>query len=155
MQTDPNWANFFYNHEQKKVLLYIYRAISTLLFFRFVLCTHSSFSFLFLQLHVLDFGASRSFSEKFIQGYFAVIHAAVRGDRMGVLESSRTLGFLTGEETDVMNNAHIDAGISPPPLPSPLFSTLASPLPLSPSLLIYFYYSSDDTGRTLCHTRRV
>jgi len=78
MQTDPNWANFFYNNEQQK-------------------------------LHVLDFGASRTFGDTFIRGYFEVIHAAVRKDRTGVLEASRKLGFLTGEETDVMNNAHIDA----------------------------------------------
>jgi len=78
MQTDPNWSNFFFNKEQKK-------------------------------LYLLDFGACRTFSDDFVREYFAVINSAANKDRKGVLEASRRLGFLPGEETETMNTAHVDA----------------------------------------------
>uniref|UniRef100_A0A0B7AD36 ABC1 atypical kinase-like domain-containing protein n=1 Tax=Arion vulgaris TaxID=1028688 RepID=A0A0B7AD36_9EUPU len=78
MQTDPNWSNFFYNHETDKLIL-------------------------------LDFGASREFGKTFVEKYIRVIKAAAEQDRQQVLMLSRSMGFLTGYETKVMEEAHCDA----------------------------------------------
>ncbi|CAI9597337.1 unnamed protein product [Staurois parvus] len=78
MQTDPNWANFFYDADINKVML-------------------------------LDFGASREFGEKFTDDYIEVVKAAAEGDRARVLQKSRDLKFLTGYETKVFEEAHVDA----------------------------------------------
>ncbi|XP_018334944.2 atypical kinase COQ8A, mitochondrial, partial [Agrilus planipennis] len=78
MQTDPNWANFLYDPDQRKIKL-------------------------------LDFGASRSYSKKFIDTYVKIIKAAADDDRDTVLRLSQKLGFLTGYESKVMEEAHIDA----------------------------------------------
>ena len=43
MQTDPNWSNFFYNHDTGKIYL-------------------------------LDFGASREYSKKFVDNYMKVLN---------------------------------------------------------------------------------
>lgn len=61
------------------------------------------------QLILLDFGASRVYSKKFIDQYIRVIKAAADEDRAGVLELSRNMGFLTGYESKIMEEAHVDA----------------------------------------------
>lgn len=61
------------------------------------------------KLILLDFGASRDFSKNFVDKYILVIKAAADGDRQLVLQRSRELGFLTGYETKVMEEAHCDA----------------------------------------------
>ncbi|KAF9414460.1 hypothetical protein HW555_007657 [Spodoptera exigua] len=77
MQTDPNWANFFYNPTTKQVIL-------------------------------LDFGATREYSKDFMDQYIEIIHAASRGDRKAILEMSREMKFLTGYESKIMEETHID-----------------------------------------------
>jgi len=61
------------------------------------------------RINLLDFGACRNFPDKFINDYIETIAAATRKDRDACLKYSRQLGFLTGEETQIMNDAHIDA----------------------------------------------
>lgn len=61
------------------------------------------------KIALLDFGASRDYSKLFVDRYARVVKAAVDGDREAVLSHSRTIGFLTGYETKVMENAHVDA----------------------------------------------
>ncbi|XP_033127887.1 atypical kinase COQ8B, mitochondrial-like [Anneissia japonica] len=78
MQTDPNWSNFFYNADSKKIWL-------------------------------LDFGATRVFDKSFVDKYIRIIHGARTGDRQAVLEYSQRLGFLTGYESKVMEEAHVEA----------------------------------------------
>ena len=58
---------------------------------------------------LLDFGATREFKPKFVNTYFKVIDAAARRDREKVLEFSRQIGFLTGYESKIMNDAHMDS----------------------------------------------
>ena len=53
------------------------------------------------QITLLDFGASREYSKEFTDEYIRVIKSASVGDRDGVYESSRKLGFLTGYESKV------------------------------------------------------
>ncbi|GLV37119.1 Coenzyme Q8 [Carabus blaptoides fortunei] len=78
MQTDPNWANFFYNKNTGQLVL-------------------------------LDFGASRGYSKQFMDIYVKIIKAAAEDDRETVLKHSRELGFFTGYESKIMEEAHVDA----------------------------------------------
>ncbi|XP_060853067.1 atypical kinase COQ8B, mitochondrial [Rhopalosiphum padi] len=77
MQTDPNWANFFYNERTKQLIL-------------------------------LDFGATRSFDQKFLSDYLRIIKAAADNNRELVLNFSKEMGFLTGYESKAMEEAHVD-----------------------------------------------
>ncbi|KAF9904641.1 hypothetical protein EC991_002515 [Linnemannia zychae] len=61
------------------------------------------------KLELLDFGATRGFERRFTSLYLKTILAGAAGDREGCLKYSRELGFLTGEETAVMETAHINS----------------------------------------------
>ncbi|SCU83957.1 LAME_0C07514g1_1 [Lachancea meyersii CBS 8951] len=78
MQTDPNWANFLYNENNKT-------------------------------LELLDFGASRGFSEEFIRNYRRLLTAGSLRDRAKVAQISEQLGYLTGLESKAMVDAHVDS----------------------------------------------
>lgn len=78
MQTDPNWCNFLFDQNIKKIGL-------------------------------LDFGASRSFDTSFINNYISILKAAAERDRDACYDISIKLGYLTGEESRSMLNAHIDS----------------------------------------------
>uniref|UniRef100_A0AAY4CQP9 ABC1 atypical kinase-like domain-containing protein n=1 Tax=Denticeps clupeoides TaxID=299321 RepID=A0AAY4CQP9_9TELE len=86
MQTDPNWANFFYNAD---IHIFVY--------------------FTLINLYLLDFGACRDYPEKFTDDYIEVVHAASVGDRSTVLKKSKDLKFLTGFETKEFEDAHVEA----------------------------------------------
>ncbi|ORY97915.1 ABC1 family-domain-containing protein [Syncephalastrum racemosum] len=89
------------------------------------LCLREVFSFRFMQtdpnwsnffydrnkgsVELLDFGACREFGDIFLASYGQILKAAARGDRNGVWEWSEKLGFVTGYETGVMREAHIDS----------------------------------------------
>ncbi|CAH0716225.1 unnamed protein product, partial [Brenthis ino] len=77
MQTDPNWANFFYNTNTKQVIL-------------------------------LDFGATREYSKEFMDQYIEIINAASENDRDTILRMSREMKFLTGYESKIMEETHVD-----------------------------------------------
>ncbi|KAK2628610.1 hypothetical protein QTJ16_001713 [Diplocarpon rosae] len=59
------------------------------------------------QLELLDFGASREYSETFITKYSQLLAAASRSDRDVVKALSIALGYLTGQESKAMIDAHI------------------------------------------------
>lgn len=61
------------------------------------------------KIYLLDFGATRSYSSKFVDKYIRVIRAAADNDREGIIKWSRELKFLTGYETKNMDDAHSDA----------------------------------------------
>eukprot|EP00667_Euglena_gracilis_P006539 EG_transcript_6595 len=58
------------------------------------------------RIYLLDFGAAREYDREFIRTYLRVVDAARRHDTATVLDLSRKLGFLTGEENELMNDAH-------------------------------------------------
>jgi aarF domain-containing kinase len=58
-------------------------------------------------LNLLDFGAARSYSEEFDTEYLQTVYDASDNDAALVLRSTTALGFLTGEESKVMIEAHI------------------------------------------------
>uniref|UniRef100_A0A158PBF8 ABC1 domain-containing protein n=1 Tax=Angiostrongylus cantonensis TaxID=6313 RepID=A0A158PBF8_ANGCA len=82
MQTDPNWSNFF---------LGVHPVSGA------------------LRMVLLDFGASRSYSKKFVDRYMKLIKAASDGDTRKIIEMSREIGFLTGYESSVMESAHVES----------------------------------------------
>ncbi|KAJ1926146.1 hypothetical protein IWQ60_004047 [Tieghemiomyces parasiticus] len=61
------------------------------------------------RIGLLDFGASRDFSDRFIDLYLHLLRAAVRQDRDAVRQFSTDLGFLTGYETQQMTDIHVDS----------------------------------------------
>jgi len=61
------------------------------------------------KIGLLDFGATREYRPEFVNTYFKIIDCAAHQDREGVLKFSRELGFLTGYESQVMNDAHVDS----------------------------------------------
>jgi aarF domain-containing kinase len=60
-------------------------------------------------LHLLDFGAARSYPKAFVDAYLHLVMACANRDRAGILEWSQQLGFLTGEESRLMLDAHCEA----------------------------------------------
>jgi len=52
-------------------------------------------------VYLLDFGATRQFSRRFVDLYIQVIEAAAKGDREMILTLSEKMGFLTGYEAKV------------------------------------------------------
>ncbi len=63
-------------------------------------------------LHLIDFGAAKEYPKAFVDEYMKMVHACAHRDREGVLASSKTLGFLTGDESRVMMDAHCEAGFT-------------------------------------------
>ncbi|KOC68611.1 Ubiquinone biosynthesis protein coq-8 [Habropoda laboriosa] len=60
------------------------------------------------QLVLLDFGACREYEKLFMDKYIQIIHAASEGNRDKILNLSREMGFLTGYESKIMEEAHVD-----------------------------------------------
>ncbi|KAI8992466.1 ABC1 family-domain-containing protein [Pilobolus umbonatus] len=87
------------------------------------LCLREVFSFRFMQtdpnwsnffynkdqVELLDFGACREFPEEFLQKYGRILVSAAHNNREDVWNYSKNLNFVTGYETEVMRNAHIDS----------------------------------------------
>lgn len=60
-------------------------------------------------LNLLDFGATMEYSREFIDDYIEIINAASVLDRDKCLQASVNLGFLSGSEQPVMQDAHVAA----------------------------------------------
>jgi len=82
MQTDPNWSNFLYEPRTG-------------------------------QLSLIDFGACREYDAPFADKYLQMVRACAEGvaQREEILRYSRELEFLTGEESDLMLEAHVNAAV--------------------------------------------
>lgn len=82
MQTDSNWSNFLYDHENDKIIL-------------------------------MDFGNCLEFPKEFVHDYYYLIyHSSIDIDKKKILEYSRKMKFLTGDENELMNEAHIQTALS-------------------------------------------
>ncbi|KAI0510883.1 hypothetical protein KFK09_011493 [Dendrobium nobile] len=62
-------------------------------------------------INLIDFGAAREYPRSFVDDYLRMVMGCANGDRTAVIEMSRRLGFLTGEESEVMLDAHVQAGL--------------------------------------------
>ncbi|XP_020398160.1 protein ABC transporter 1, mitochondrial isoform X2 [Zea mays] len=87
--------------------------IKELFVFRFMQTDPNWSNFLYddatRKFNLIDFGAARDFAKHFVDDYLRMVVACANRDRTGVLEMSRRLGFLTGEEPEVMLDAHVQA----------------------------------------------
>ncbi|KAK3160748.1 hypothetical protein QOZ80_1BG0063940 [Eleusine coracana subsp. coracana] len=87
--------------------------IKELFVFRFMQTDPNWSNFLYddvtRRFNLIDFGAARDFPKRFVDDYLRMVVACADKDRAGVLEMSRRLGFLTGEEPEVMLDAHVQA----------------------------------------------
>ena len=61
------------------------------------------------KLELLDFGASRDYPDKFIDPYIKLLLAASRSNRESCRDISIQLGYLTGNESPIMLEAHISS----------------------------------------------
>jgi len=59
------------------------------------------------QIELIDFGATREYSKSFIDKWMHVLQAAVAEDKDACVHWSRELGYLTGEESERMVEAHV------------------------------------------------
>ncbi|KAK4480757.1 hypothetical protein RD792_013841 [Penstemon davidsonii] len=61
-------------------------------------------------INLIDFGAARDFPKNFVDDYLRMVVACANSDKEAVVEMSRRLGFLTGTESEIMLDAHVQAG---------------------------------------------
>ena len=59
------------------------------------------------KLELLDFGASREFSPRFVDTYLRVLVAASQGNKDACRDLSVQLGYMTGHESRAMTDAHV------------------------------------------------
>lgn len=61
---------------------------------------------------LIDFGATREYDKEFVDGYLRIVWANANRDEETLMEMSRKMGFLTGEENDLMLHAHKMSGFT-------------------------------------------
>lgn len=81
------------------------------------------------QLSLVDFGATREYTKEFMDSWLRLLQAAASEDRIACTEWSQKLGYLTGEENEVMLNAHIDSMVL---LATPFKPTTTQPFAFGP-----------------------
>ncbi|CAN1160152.1 Protein ABC transporter 1, mitochondrial [Linum perenne] len=60
-------------------------------------------------INLIDFGAAREYPKHFVDDYLRMVLACANRDKDAVIEMSRRLGFLIGQESDEMLEAHVEA----------------------------------------------
>ncbi|KAF8658435.1 hypothetical protein AX16_001986 [Volvariella volvacea WC 439] len=58
------------------------------------------------QVELVDFGATRTYSKEFMDDWLRLLQAGASEDRQACIDASLKLGYLTGEENEVMLDAH-------------------------------------------------
>ncbi|PSR79418.1 hypothetical protein PHLCEN_2v7063 [Hermanssonia centrifuga] len=81
------------------------------------------------QIELVDFGATRTYSTRFIDDWFRLLRAAAEGDRQACVEWSVKVGYLTGAESESMLDAHVT---SLSLLATPFKETTAQPFAFGP-----------------------
>ncbi|KAF8042968.1 hypothetical protein BT93_A1335 [Corymbia citriodora subsp. variegata] len=61
-------------------------------------------------INLIDFGAARDYPKSFVDDYLRMVVACANQDSDAVIEMSQRLGFLTGDESAVMLDAHVQGG---------------------------------------------
>ncbi|XP_031485363.1 protein ABC transporter 1, mitochondrial [Nymphaea colorata] len=59
--------------------------------------------------NLIDFGAAREYPQVFVDDYLRMVVACANSDRDVVIDMSKRLGFLTGMESEIMLEAHVQA----------------------------------------------
>jgi hypothetical protein len=73
------------------------------------------------QIELIDFGATREYSKRFMDDWLRLLQAAIDDDKAAMVEYSRKLKYLLGGESQEMVDAHVTSmsllgGASPGPL---------------------------------------
>ncbi|KOM35386.1 hypothetical protein LR48_Vigan02g153600 [Vigna angularis] len=95
------------NHIGKKLLEL---TLMELFVFRFMQACYSALCYFDILTIASPIGEFRSMHMKFEVYLMNLVLACANGDSDGVIEMSRRLGFLSGMESDVMLDAHVQAG---------------------------------------------
>ncbi|KAF7312563.1 Atypical/ABC1/ABC1-A protein kinase [Mycena indigotica] len=61
------------------------------------------------RLALIDFGATRAYGKEFMDGWLKLLQAAAAGNREACIEESKRIGYLTGEENEIMLHAHTES----------------------------------------------
>ncbi|KAF4371754.1 hypothetical protein G4B88_030858 [Cannabis sativa] len=61
-------------------------------------------------INLIDFGAARDYPKHFVDDYLRMVFACANGDKHMVIEMSKRLGFLSGMESEIMLETHVQAG---------------------------------------------
>lgn len=61
------------------------------------------------KIFLIDFGAAKEYSLEFVSEYMEMVKSCAERDAEKIIEHSINLGFLTGDESKVMLNAHVEA----------------------------------------------
>ncbi|KAH7386830.1 ABC1 family-domain-containing protein [Phaeosphaeria sp. MPI-PUGE-AT-0046c] len=61
------------------------------------------------KIELLDFGASRDYPDEFVGPYVNILIGASKGDHTAIRDGSIELGYLTGDESPTMLDAHIQS----------------------------------------------
>jgi aarF domain-containing kinase len=88
-------------------------------------------------VNLIDFGAAREFSVEFTDQYLRLVWGAAEGNHDLILDASIQLGFLTGDESQNMIDAHLAAA-----------ATIGEPFS---SEGLYDFAGSDLTERVTSH----
>jgi aarF domain-containing kinase len=64
------------------------------------------------QTTLIDFGATRTYDKTFVDGYLRIVWASANQEESTLMEQSKHMGFLTGEESDTMLRAHKLSGFT-------------------------------------------
>ena len=62
--------------------------------------------------YLIDFGATRSYSKSFVDKYLRIVWAAANKNKEELLYYSQQVGFLTGDENEIMLKAHELSGFT-------------------------------------------
>ncbi|KAL1833040.1 hypothetical protein ACET3Z_002691 [Daucus carota] len=99
------------NYVGRKLL---YLTLQELFVFRFMQTDPNWGNFLYDEnsriINLIDFGAARDYPKRFVDDYLRMVVACANNDREAAIEMSQRLGFLTGMESDIMLEAHVQAG---------------------------------------------
>ncbi|KAF7373236.1 Atypical kinase COQ8, mitochondrial [Mycena sanguinolenta] len=81
------------------------------------------------RVELVDFGATRAYEKAFIDDWLRLLQAAALEDRPACIEWSLKLGYLTGQESQLMLDAHIDSMVL---LATPFKRTTPQPFSFGP-----------------------
>ncbi|KIJ61251.1 hypothetical protein HYDPIDRAFT_97119 [Hydnomerulius pinastri MD-312] len=84
------------------------------------------------QVSLVDFGATREYTKEFMDNWLHLLKAAASEDRTACAEWSLKLRYITGEENELMLNAHIDSMIL---LATPFKASTPQPFAFGPGSL--------------------
>jgi aarF domain-containing kinase len=64
------------------------------------------------RINLIDFGAARKFDKEFVDTYMKIVHAAAINDKDTLIEYSKKIGFLNGQENQIMLDSHANATLA-------------------------------------------